>query len=195
MRVPKGVLITLGVLPAVAIFALLVWALIHDNGENPGGLIVFGSTGEVKINQRQAPVFSLTQFDGSQFRSDTLRGKLVMVDFWASWCPPCRAEAKGLETVWRKYKERGVVFVGVDLWDPDKDSAAAFLKQSGTSYTVGVDLKGGLAVDFGVTGIPEKYFISPQGGIIRKFIGPMDEARLSALLDELLEKVSAPAAS
>ena len=85
-------------------------------------------------------------------------------------------------------RPRGFAFVGIDIWDRDEERVAEFLRKTGASYIIGVDPRGELAVEFGVTGIPEKYFIDPSGVIVRKFVGPMNEARLSAILDELLAR-------
>ena len=180
----RWALIAAGVLPVAAIFALLVWGFVHQD-RNPGGLLVRDSTGEARVTRRQAPDFTLALFGGGQFQSQSLRGRVVVVDFWASWCPPCLAEASTLEAVWSRYKDLGVVFVGVDIWDKE-EQAIEFLERFETSYIVGVDPRGELAVAYGVFGIPEKFFLDPQGQIVRKFVGPMGEAQLSEVLDELL---------
>ena len=184
MRIPRWGLIGAGLLPLVALFGLLVWGIARDDS-NPGGLSVFDSSGEARIIREIAPDFDLTLFDGSHLASDALRGQFAMVDFWASWCVPCKVEAKTLEAVWKKYQDRGIVFVGVDIWDK-QDRAAEFLEKTGTTYPVGIDPRGEMAVTYGVTGIPEKYFIDPEGRVLRKMVGPMSESRLTAILDELL---------
>src|SRR5436190_12258428 len=84
------------------------------------GLLGYGFTRDVRYIQsplvaRQAPSFTLTLFDGKVVRLADFRGKAVLVNFWASWCVPCRAEARALESAWQKYKDRGVVFLGVNI--------------------------------------------------------------------------------
>lgn len=184
LKVPRWILITLGVAPVVAFFVLLAWGVMRKDAD-PGSLAVFNSSGESAVNVRVMPAFTLQTFDGKQFDSTALQGKVAMIDFWASWCPPCKAEAPALDRVYLAYKANGVEFVGVAIWDRDVD-VQKFLAEAGTTFTTGKDPRGELAVEFGLTGIPEKYFVNTRGEIVRKFVGPMDEARLSKVLDEVL---------
>ena len=85
-----------------------------------------------------APSFDFTLFDGNQLALSDLRGKAVVLNFWASWCPPCNEEARGLERALGGYKDRGVVFVGVDIQDTEED-ARAFMKEFGITYPNGQD--------------------------------------------------------
>ncbi|RME46594.1 MAG: TlpA family protein disulfide reductase [Chloroflexi bacterium] len=154
-------------------------------GQTPGGVAVNTQLGEVEIRSGPARPFELTLFDGTALTLDELRGQVVMVDFWASWCPPCRAEAPSLARVYREYRGKGVEFVGIAIWDT-AEGARNYVQQFGVTYPSGLDPKGRLAMDYGVTGIPEKYFISRDGTLVKKFNGPMDEAGLKQVLDELL---------
>jgi cytochrome c biogenesis protein CcmG/thiol:disulfide interchange protein DsbE len=122
---------------------------------------------------------------GGQVRLADLAGRPVVINFWASWCEPCRQEADVLERFAREYEPRGVAFIGVNLWDSD-DKARAFLDEFGASYRNGVDAGGGAAIEFGVTGLPETYFVDRQGQLVRKFIGPITERALRAAVEELL---------
>lgn len=176
-----------GVTLLVAFFALLVWGMfVRPGAGRPGGVAVFSKTGEAKtpLQGRPAPDFSMTLFSGQELTLTSLKGQWVLLDFWASWCVPCRAEARDLEAVSREYRGR-FTFVGVNVWDKD-GSARDFLQQFGVTYPVGRDPKGMIAVDYGVTGIPEKYFIDPNGRIIRKFVGPLNRERLTGVLEQLL---------
>lgn len=89
-----------------------------------------------QVSSGPAPDFTLTLFDGGTLRLSDQRGKVVMVDFWASWCVPCQQEARMLERLWQEYRGRGVVFVGVDYLDPEND-ARAFLERYGITYPNG----------------------------------------------------------
>ncbi len=93
------------------------------------GLLAYGFTRDARYIQsplvaKQAPSFVLTLFDGRTIKLEDLRGKVVFLNFWASWCVPCRAEAKALEETWKKYKDRGVIFLGIDIQDTEKDARA-----------------------------------------------------------------------
>ena len=171
--------------PVLALFAILAWASVRSGG-NPGGLAVNDEFGQVDTSQERAPEFDLELISGGQLRLSDLRGQVVMVDFWASWCPPCRVEAPVLVQVYEEYRDRGVEFVGVDIWDSVGD-AEIYLQQEGQTYPNGFDGKGVIAIDYGVRGIPEKFFIDRDGAIAKKYVGPLTADRLRSTLDELLE--------
>src|SRR6184192_4298203 len=123
------------------------------------GLLAYGFTRDARYIQsplvaRQAPSFTLTLFDGKVVRLADFRGKAVLVNFWASWCVPCRAEAGALESAWQKYKDRGVVFLGVNIQDKEED-ARAFMKEFGITYLNGRDASGKIAVDYGCGAFPK----------------------------------------
>lgn len=131
----------------------------------------------------QATPFAVTLFDGKKLTLEDLRGKTVFLNFWASWCPPCRAEARDLEAVWQKVKDSDVVFLGIDIQDTEED-ARAYLREFNITYPNGRDLSGKAAVDYGVWGIPETFFIDPQGRITYKHVGSLGSALITAKLDE-----------
>jgi cytochrome c biogenesis protein CcmG/thiol:disulfide interchange protein DsbE len=121
----------------------------------------------------------------STLRLADLRGQPAVVNFWASWCEPCRQEVDVLERFADEYGPRGVAFVGVNVWD-SRDKARAFLDEFQVSYANGLDAGGGAPIDFGVTGLPETFFVDRQGQLVRKFIGPISERALRAAVEELL---------
>jgi len=175
-----------GLLAVVGLIALFAWGLARS-GSSSGGFAINAQLGEVAIRPGPARPFRLTTFEGQTLALDNLRGRVVMVDFWASWCPPCRAEAPVLAQVYREYRDKGVAFVGIAIWDTQED-AQTYIQQFGIAYPNGLDPKGRIAIDYGVTGIPEKYFIDREGVLVKKFNGPMDETRLRQVLDELLAR-------
>ena len=131
-----------------------------------------------------APDFTLTTFDGESVRLRTLRGKPVVINFWASWCPPCRAEAAALSKVARTERIAGrATFVGINVRD-DADAARQFLSDFAVSYANGPD-PGSLEMTFQGVGIPYTVFIAADGTVARTWIGPLDEQRLTTIIDEI----------
>ena len=153
------------------------------------GLMAYGL---VKVNRgpRQAglaPDFSLKGFDGQTVTLSQLRGHVVIVNFWASWCPPCREEAAYLEATWRDYQDRGVVFIGVDYVDTEAE-ALAYLEEFEITYFNGPDLGTRISQAYRIQGVPETFFIDRNGLLRGVKIGPLFppelEDRIEALLAE-----------
>jgi cytochrome c biogenesis protein CcmG/thiol:disulfide interchange protein DsbE len=135
-----------------------------------------------------AAPFSVTLFDQKTLSLQSLRGRAVFLNFWASWCPPCRAEANDLEAAWRKVKGHDVVYIGIALQDTD-ENARAFLKEFDITYPNGRDDGGKIAVDYGVWGIPESFFIDPQGRITYKHTGGIRAGLVETKLAEALKGI------
>jgi DsbE subfamily thiol:disulfide oxidoreductase len=198
--------ILLGVgLPILAFLSILAWASLQTRG-TPGGMGINTDFGVVEIKPKPAQDFSLELMarmdsegdgegngdssgedgiSGGSVSLSEMRGKVVLVDFWASWCPPCRQEAAALEEVYREYAGPEVEFIGVNIWDLE-DNAHTYVKDFGLTYPSGVDTDGVIAIDYGVRGIPEKFFIGRDGVIRQKFVGPMSADTLRQTLDRLL---------
>lgn len=109
-----------------------------------------------------------------------------MLDFWSSWCPPCRVEAPILSQVYREYDGRPIEFIGIAIWD-DAQAISAFADEFAVPYPLVVDANGRVALDYGVSGIPEKFFIDETGAIQRSFVGPMSPEALRNILNEMLD--------
>ncbi len=157
------------------------------------GILAYGFTRDERyirspLSAQQAPPITLTLFDGEVIKLDDFRGKAVLVNFWASWCVPCRAEAAALENAWQKYKDKGVVFIGVNIQDKEED-ARAFMKEFAVTYLNGPDPEGKIAVDYGVWGIPETFFIDPLGKIAYKHAGELKAPVIEAKLDQALKGI------
>jgi len=119
-------------------------------------------SGQKAVGQR-APEFTLTTFDGKTYTSEALRGKVVVLNFWASWCKPCEQEADELERAWRSYEDRDdVIFLGVAWTDTDRKSLE-YLSKFGITYPNGPDLGTRMAQAYRITGVPETYIIDRDG--------------------------------
>jgi cytochrome c biogenesis protein CcmG, thiol:disulfide interchange protein DsbE len=155
--------------------ALLVWKLTHQSHPPKIG--------------GPAPAFSLKRLDGSgTVDLASLRGKPVVINFWASWCVPCKGEASALETAYLRYRSQGVVFLGVDYNDVSSD-ARTFLSHHGVTYTTLEDGSGMVGNSYGLTGVPETYFVDRQGKLVGFHItGPITN---SALAKEFAQGVQA----
>jgi cytochrome c biogenesis protein CcmG/thiol:disulfide interchange protein DsbE len=156
----------------VAFVALLAYGLTVDPRSIPSTLV-----------GGQAPDFQLELLDGTVVRLSDYRGRVVFLNFWASWCPPCRAEAPLLEFTWRQVKDRGVIFLGVNMQDTD-EAAKRFLRDFEITYPNGRDPQSRIAINYGVYGIPETFFIDREGRITYKHIGALGAETLGRKLVE-----------
>ncbi|MGZ4146195.1 MAG: TlpA family protein disulfide reductase [Actinomycetota bacterium] len=136
----------------------------------------------------RAPAFSMPVLGGDATRSlADLRGKPVVLNFWASWCGPCRREAPVLAAAEKQWSAQGVVFLGVDSEDTT-GPALAFDREFGLGYDSVFDPEGRLELQYGVSGFPETFFIGPDGVITAKYVGPLDRASIDAYVSSMLPK-------
>ncbi|MBF5041088.1 redoxin domain-containing protein [Aggregicoccus sp. 17bor-14] len=141
---------------------------------------------------KPAPAFTLKALNtGETVSLAALKGQPVVLNFWASWCGPCEGEHPVLEWGARKLGQ-DARFLGVIFEDTD-DNARAFLRRHGESFTQLVDPRSQMAVDYGVAGVPETYFIDADGIIRGKHVGPIDPDTLEAAVRALREPAAAPA--
>lgn len=137
------------------------------------------------LEKGPAPDFTLTSFKGETYTLSQLRGKVVIINFWASWCPPCREEAAYLEQTWRNYKNKDVIFIGVDYVDAEKP-ALAYIKEFDITYFNGPDLGTRISQSYNIKGVPETYYVAKDGTLRGNHIGPLKEPELDNKIDELL---------
>ena len=133
-----------------------------------------------------APDFTIQSYTtGENVTLSELRGQVVIVNFWASWCPPCREEAAYLEKTWRKYQGKGVMFLGVD-WVDTPANAQAYLKEFDITYPNGPDVGTRAAQAYRIQGVPETFYVDKKGNLRGVRIGPLKEPELDQKIDELL---------
>jgi cytochrome c biogenesis protein CcmG/thiol:disulfide interchange protein DsbE len=186
---PVSLRLVIAFVPALAFVGLLWFGLARTGSEVESG--------------RSAPSFELPLLDGSGVLTDEdLRGKPVVINFWASWCIPCREEAPLLERTWRAYRDEGIVFLGVNIKDAKSD-AKRFVEEFDITYPIVRDLDQSLTRDFGVRGLPETFFVDhlwrfagaesgprrgeQQGTVV---LGAISEDELVSNLERLIRRAS-----
>lgn len=150
--------------------ALLAWAGLLGLLGVVGAGLVRSQGGPVGVDA-PAPDFSLTTFEGQTVVLSDLQGRVVVINFWASWCKPCEEEAEFLEQAYRMFKDQGVVFLGVDYVDTERE-ARAYIERFDISYPNGPDLGTRISQAFRIGGVPETFVVRPDGTIDSVQIGP-----------------------
>ena len=166
----------------VVSFTLLIGFLVLI-----GKQLMNTSAGPIMIGQEVPPI-TLTTFDGQTINTKDLAGKVVVINFWASWCKPCEQEAAELEQAWQMYQGSGdVVFLGVD-WTDTEPQAKAYLEKFNITYPNGPDLRTKIGDMFRITGVPETFFINAEGELAYVQVGPFTSVQsIQAILDPLVE--------
>ncbi len=168
-KLKAGWIVTFGLV--AALLGFLGWGLYKSStGPRASGM---------------APDFTIQSFTGQNVTLSQLKGQVVIVNFWASWCPPCREEAAYLEQTWRKYQGKGVMFVGVD-WVDTPTNAQAYIKEFSITYPNGPDIGTKAAQAYRIQGVPETFFVDRRGNLRGVHIGPLQAPELDQKIDELL---------
>lgn len=168
----------IGVLIGLAIIGA-VWFVTADTADPalPG----------VGETNRPAPDIAMPTLDGETLRLSDYRGKVVLVNFWGTWCEPCKEETPALEASYQQLKDRGLVIVGVNLrrQEPDEQAIRAFLDEYGVTYTTALDVDGEAARLFQISPIPTSYFIDPAGNIRYIRVGTLTQEEVATLFERL----------
>lgn len=169
----------IGIVVVLGLLAVIGYALIQR--------------GKGTLTEGPAPDFTVTMFEsdrlamsGQKSSLKDLRGQVVVINFWASYCEPCKDEAPMLERVWTDYQARGVVFLGLNINDP-LTNALDYLAEYGITYPNAPDKGNTISDDkFRITGIPETFVINKEGEIIRHFLSQPNERDLRSEIDRAL---------
>ncbi|MEZ4510825.1 MAG: TlpA disulfide reductase family protein [Chloroflexota bacterium] len=162
------------------ILGLSGWGLINNNRVRP-------EAGQA------APDFDMQFFNGYEWENATeatladMRGKVIVLNFWASWCVECRVEADLLEQRWQQYRDQGVVFLGIAYVDAEPNSLA-YLQEFNVTYPNAPDLGTDIAQNYEITGVPETFFIGRDGQIAHVQIGPVSERVLDGVIGQLIQE-------
>ncbi|MCS7060158.1 MAG: TlpA disulfide reductase family protein [Anaerolineae bacterium] len=176
----KGVLIGVAVLAVLAVAALFA-----------AGMVLSAQSGKRPTVGSPAPDFVMPLYEGYRagfpetIRLADLRGKVVVLNFWASWCVECVKETDALEAVWREYKDRGLIVLGVDHLDTEA-AARKYLADFGVTFPNGIDLQQQVSRAYRITGVPETFFIDKQGVVRKVVIQALSRAELIAEIEPLL---------
>lgn len=157
------------------------------------GLVLSAQPGNRPSSGTLAPDFTMTLYKDYQaglpstLKLSDLRGKVVVMNFWASWCVECRKESDALEAVWRTYRDQGLVVLGVDYLD-NEAPAYEYLKSYSTTYPVGADLQEKISRQYRITGVPETFFIDKNGVIRKTVIQALTRQELDSTVQSLLNE-------
>lgn len=168
----------------IGVFALLMvlgWTMVQK--------------GAPPLAKGNAPEFELVTFEGQTLRLSELRGKPVILNFWASWCLPCREEAPYLQASWEQYRSQGLMLIGVDYVDTEAE-AKKYMAEFKITYPNGPDVGTRISKSYRITGVPETYFITREGKVLEgtdangrpygNWIGPIPPAALEERTKKLL---------
>jgi cytochrome c biogenesis protein CcmG, thiol:disulfide interchange protein DsbE len=158
------------------LLGLLVWKLTHQQHAPKVGSV--------------APAFTLSRLEGTgKISLASLRGDAVVLNFWASWCGPCKGEAAVLERAWARYHNRGVIFLGVDYHDLAPD-ARKFVAAHGLTFPMLEDGSGAVTGTYGISQVPETYILDRTGRIVAHLRGPVTSKAFGAQFEDALKAVA-----
>jgi cytochrome c biogenesis protein CcmG/thiol:disulfide interchange protein DsbE len=164
----------------IGLLALLGWGLVRTNATRPEA-------------GQPAPFFDVEFFDGYEWGDrqvsdlDEMAGNIVVLNFWASWCVECRLEADLIENTWRNYMNDDVIFLGVAYSDVEPN-AISYLEEFGITYPNAPDLGTDISDTYEITGVPETFFIGKDGVIEYVHIGPLNQATMDSVIQNLLQE-------
>jgi len=179
-------LLTIILLAGVLVFTIWKNIDVTDQSSNGKSTIVPGTTPDETpeaIVGELAPDFELQTLDGHSMKLSDLQGKKVILNFWASWCDPCKEEMPDMQKFYQSHKNDGIEVIAVNLTNQDNgmDDIKAFVKDYGLTFTIPLDKDGMVSIIYQAFGIPTSYIIDSKGIIREKVIGPMDLEKMESL--------------
>ena len=162
----------------IGFLGLLVWGMLNREP-------ITGLSGITMVD-RPAPDFVLQTFQDDTISLADLRGRPMVINFWASWCPPCRDEAPLLERTWRAYKNRDLIFLGVNIQDR-KEDAVNYMREFDITFPNGPDPTGEITINYGVSGLPVTFFVSRDGKVVRRWVGALEHSVLIRSIEEIMQ--------
>jgi len=175
---------------AIVIGVLILGAIWIGTSQVPASATTSGSIPSPREGFA-APDFTLETLEGETLTLSDLRGKAVVVNLWASWCPPCRAEMPALQSAYEADRDRGLEIVAVDMtYQDNEEDAQRFADDFGLTFAIPMDRDGTVARQYLMRALPSTFFVGPDG-VIRKVVigGPMSEATIRSTVSEMLEEV------
>lgn len=166
-------------LAGVAVIVLLVVGLLATGLGRDPSVVASPLVGRV------APNFTLPELNGPPITLSKLRGQVVVINFWASWCTQCQVEQADLSRVWQQFQDSGVVVVGVNFEDTT-GAARDYVRSANVGYPIVEDTESHTALAYGLRGVPETFVVDRSGHVVIRVIGEIDPATLTSELDSML---------
>jgi cytochrome c biogenesis protein CcmG/thiol:disulfide interchange protein DsbE len=166
----------------------LFWSQLLVPAQNQSNVSSTSTQSSSPLDGHPAPDFTtplLSTHSGSAIHLASLKGKPVVLNFWASWCDPCKQEAPLLQSTWQRIQGQEVAFIGINYEDRQSDGLS-FLQTYGITYANVVDRNSNIAIAYGVTGVPETVFIDRHGVVIHKVIGQLNEQTIQSNLQQIV---------
>jgi peroxiredoxin len=194
MKLRKWIIVGVILLVAVSLISLYLYTLSvkMKKVEEERYKGFFSSLGIQKINPPvKAKDFTLEDLEVSAVNLKDFQGKVVFLNFWATWCPPCRVEMPAMEKLWQKFKQEEFVILAVDLGE-GKEKVSSFVEKNGYTFPVLLDSMGAVANTYGIRAIPTTYLLDSEGRMVGKALGARDWASADAfkLIEQLLSKTN-----
>jgi peroxiredoxin len=184
-----------GLVVVASLIAIMIAGFVKKNidteesfaSEQRGVDLVDVSAEEGLVKGDMAPDFTLTTLDGKKVQLSDLKGKKIIVNFWATWCPPCKAEMPHMQNYYEDFaKDENVEILAVNLTNGDKvESVQNFVEDYGLTFPIPMDVEGKVGETYQAITIPTSYMIDTKGRIQNKIVGPMDENMIKDFVSNL----------